>query len=188
MSLGQRKKREAEGTRARVLESAEQLFTNKGLNGTSLGEISRATKAMANELNVVGLMNVQYALKDGQLYVLEVNPRASRTIPFVSKATGLPLAKIAARVMAGKSLAEQGVTRERVPDFYFVKEAVFPFSKLVHMAGVFMSPTRNLASNNRMKHHVNPWNPPQIKPRPYAEYEDEFRDKMKAAGIPVEKE
>jgi nitrate reductase gamma subunit len=66
--------------------------------------------------------------------------------------------------------------------------AVFPFSKLVHMAGAFMSPTRNLANNNRAKHHVNPWNPPAVKPRPYAEYEDEFREKMKAVGIPVDKE
>jgi nitrate reductase gamma subunit len=66
--------------------------------------------------------------------------------------------------------------------------AVFPYSKLMHMAGVFLSPTRNLANTNRRQHHTNPWNPPGIKPRPYEEYEDEFRDKMVAAGIPVEKE
>jgi carbamoyl-phosphate synthase large subunit len=84
---------------------------------------------MALELNVKGLMNVQYAVKNGTIYVLEVNPRASRTAPFVSKATGRPLAKIAARVMAGKTLAELGVSGDIVPDYYSVKEAVFPFAK-----------------------------------------------------------
>ena len=74
-------------------------------------------------------MNVQFAIQDGDVYVLEVNPRASRTVPFVSKATGLPLAKIAARVMAGRSLASQGVKREIVPKYFSVKEAVFPFVK-----------------------------------------------------------
>jgi carbamoyl-phosphate synthase large subunit len=87
------------------------------------------TEKMAMALNVVGLMNVQFAIQDGTVYVLEVNPRASRTVPFVSKATGLPLAKVAARCMAGRSLAEQGVTREIVPPYYSVKEAVFPFNK-----------------------------------------------------------
>ena len=74
-------------------------------------------------------MNTQFAIKGHEIFILEVNPRASRTVPFVSKATGLPLAKIAARCMAGKTLAEQGVTREVVPSFYSVKEAVFPFIK-----------------------------------------------------------
>jgi carbamoyl-phosphate synthase large subunit len=92
-------------------------------------EISRQTKAMALELGVIGLMNVQYAVKDGVVFVLEVNPRASRTVPFVSKAIGRPLAKIAARVMAGKTLAEQGFTREIIPEYVSVKEAVFPFVK-----------------------------------------------------------
>ncbi|MDT3736125.1 MAG: carbamoyl-phosphate synthase large subunit [Denitratisoma sp.] len=87
------------------------------------------TEKMARALNVVGLMNVQFAIQDGTVYVLEVNPRASRTVPFVSKATGLPLAKVAARCMAGRSLAEQGVNREIVPPYYSVKEAVFPFNK-----------------------------------------------------------
>jgi len=92
-----------------------------------LEEISAATKAMARELNVRGLMNVQFAVKGEDVYVLEVNPRASRTVPFVSKAIGVPLAKLAAKVMAGKSLRELGFTREIVPKHYSAKEAVFPF-------------------------------------------------------------
>jgi carbamoyl-phosphate synthase large subunit len=94
-----------------------------------INEIRRQTGVMALELNVKGLMNVQYAIKDGTIYVLEVNPRASRTAPFVSKATGRPLAKIAARVMAGKSLVELGVSGDIIPSYYSVKEAVFPFVK-----------------------------------------------------------
>ena len=89
----------------------------------------RQTKLMAKALNVCGLMNVQFAIKDNDVYVLEVNPRASRTVPYVSKATGLQLAKIAARCMAGKSLAAQGVTKEVIPPYFSVKEAVFPFVK-----------------------------------------------------------
>jgi carbamoyl-phosphate synthase large subunit len=92
-------------------------------------EIRRQTVALARELNVVGLMNVQFAVKGGEVYVLEVNPRASRTVPFVSKAIGAPLAKIAARVMAGKTLREIGFTKEIVPAHVSVKEAVFPFIK-----------------------------------------------------------
>ncbi len=92
-----------------------------------LDEISLATKAMARELNVRGLMNVQFAVKGDDVYVLEVNPRASRTVPFVSKAIGVPLAKLAAKVMAGGSLRELGFTREIVPKHFSVKEAVFPF-------------------------------------------------------------
>jgi carbamoyl-phosphate synthase large subunit len=92
-------------------------------------EIARATKAMARELNVRGLMNVQFAVKDERVYVLEVNPRASRTVPFVSKAIGVPLAKYAARIMSGQSLTEIGFTREIIPDHFSVKEAVFPFIK-----------------------------------------------------------
>jgi carbamoyl-phosphate synthase large subunit len=87
------------------------------------------TVALAQALGVVGLINVQFAIKDGTVYVLEVNPRASRTIPFVSKATGVPLAAVAARVMAGETLDEIGLTRERIPPYVTVKEAVFPFSK-----------------------------------------------------------
>src|SRR5262249_62090796 len=83
--------------------------------------------AMARELHVRGLMNVQFAVKDDQVYVLEVNPRASRTIPFVSKAIGVPLAKLAAKVMTGKQLHELGFTNEIVPKHFSVKEAVFPF-------------------------------------------------------------
>jgi carbamoyl-phosphate synthase large subunit len=92
-----------------------------------LDEISSATKAMARELNVRGLMNVQFAVKGDDVYVLEVNPRASRTVPFVSKAIGVPLAKLAAKVMTGKSLRELGFTKEIVPKHFSVKEAVFPF-------------------------------------------------------------
>ncbi len=91
--------------------------------------ISAATRAMAAELNVIGLMNVQYAIKDDELYIIEVNPRASRTIPFVSKATGVPLAKLATKIMLGKTLAELGLTREVIPDHLSVKEAVLPFDR-----------------------------------------------------------
>lgn len=100
-----------------------------GLSKTCLDEIRDATTRLALELGVRGLMNVQFAVKDEQVYVIEVNPRASRTVPFVSKAIGLPLAKIAAKVMAGHSLKSQGVTHEIVPPHYAVKESVFPFSK-----------------------------------------------------------
>lgn len=92
-------------------------------------EITRATKAMAKELHVNGLMNVQFAVKDEKVYVLEVNPRASRTVPFVSKAIGIPLAKLAAKAMAGRTLADLGFTQEVVPTHYAVKEAVFPFAR-----------------------------------------------------------
>jgi len=92
-------------------------------------EIRRQTEALALELGVVGLMNIQFAVKDGEVYLLEVNPRASRTAPFVSKATGRPLAKIAARIMAGKTLKELGISGEIVPEHIAVKESVFPFVK-----------------------------------------------------------
>ncbi len=75
-------------------------------------------------------MNTQFAVKDGKVYLIEVNPRAARTVPFVSKATGVPLAKVAARVMAGQSLESQGVTKEIIPPFYSVKEVVLPFAKV----------------------------------------------------------
>ena len=103
------------------------------LPGPVVQEIREATQAMARRLNVVGLMNVQYAVKreDGRptVYVLEVNPRASRTVPFVAKATGVPVAKLAAKVMAGMTLAELGVDREPIPSHVSIKEAVFPFQK-----------------------------------------------------------
>ncbi len=97
------------------------------LSPAILAEIGSATKAMARELNVRGLMNVQFAVKDEKLYVLEVNPRASRTVPFVSKAIGVPLAKLAAKVMTGMSLGELGFANQILPFHYSVKEAVFPF-------------------------------------------------------------
>jgi carbamoyl-phosphate synthase large subunit len=99
------------------------------ISPTMLEEITRATKAMASELDVVGLMNVQYAIKNDRLFVLEVNPRASRTIPFVSKATGIPLAKIATKVMLGKTLKDLGIVSEKIPAHISVKEAVLPFNR-----------------------------------------------------------
>jgi carbamoyl-phosphate synthase large subunit len=126
-----------------IMEHIEQAGVHSGDSACSLppfslceevqDELRRQTELMAKGLNVVGLMNVQFAIQgrgaDSIVYVLEVNPRASRTVPFVSKATGLPLAKIAARCMAGRSLADQDVTREVIPPYYSVKEAVFPFAK-----------------------------------------------------------
>jgi carbamoyl-phosphate synthase large subunit len=122
-----------------VMEHIEQAGVHSGDSACSLppyslsaetqAELRRQTVAMAHALEVVGLINVQFAIQDGVVYVLEVNPRASRTVPFVSKATGVPLAKIAARCMAGKGLDEQRVAREIVPPYFSVKEAVFPFIK-----------------------------------------------------------
>ena len=126
-----------------VMEHIEQAGVHSGdsacslppysLNTETVTEIKRQTAAMAKALNVVGLMNVQFAIQhiDGLdvIYVLEVNPRASRTVPFVSKATGIQLAKVAARCMAGQSLASQGITKEVTPPYFSVKEAVFPFVK-----------------------------------------------------------
>jgi carbamoyl-phosphate synthase large subunit len=99
------------------------------LSEATVAELKRQTYALAEALAVRGLMNIQFAVKGGEVYVLEVNPRASRTVPFVSKATGLNLAKAAARVMMGKTLDELGITKEPVPTFVSVKEAVFPFAK-----------------------------------------------------------
>ena len=92
-------------------------------------EIARQTKALAAELGVVGLMNIQFAVKNNQVYILEVNPRASRTIPFVSKATGVPLAKLATKVMLGHTLPELGFTSPVIPQYFAVKESVFPFRR-----------------------------------------------------------
>jgi carbamoyl-phosphate synthase large subunit len=99
------------------------------LSQTILDRLREQVTAMARELKVVGLMNTQFAIQGDAVYVLEVNPRASRTVPYVSKAIGRPLAKIAARCMVGKTLAAQGITEERIPDYYAVKESVFPFVK-----------------------------------------------------------
>ena len=98
------------------------------LNGNTIAELERQTRALAHALDVGGLMNVQYAIKNGEIYVLEVNPRASRTVPFVAKVIGLPVAKIAARIMAGESLASFKLAPLRV-DHVGVKEAVFPFAR-----------------------------------------------------------
>jgi len=99
------------------------------LSKSILAELRTATLALAKNLKVKGLMNTQYAVKDNKLYVLEVNPRASRTVPYVSKATGIPWAKIATRAMLGISLKEQKVTKEVIPEHFSVKEAVFPFNR-----------------------------------------------------------
>jgi carbamoyl-phosphate synthase large subunit len=106
---------------------ASMVMPPHTLGPSMLAAVRAATQALARELKVVGLMNVQFAIKDSQLYVLEVNPRASRTVPFVAKAIGVPLAKLAAQVMTGKKLAELGFTRELTPKHWCVKEAVFPF-------------------------------------------------------------
>jgi carbamoyl-phosphate synthase large subunit len=122
-----------------IMEHIEQAGVHSGDSACSLppyslskalqDELRRQTVAMARALDVVGLMNVQFAIKGNDVYVLEVNPRASRTVPFVSKATGRPLAKIAARCMTGRTLKEQGADKEVIPPYFSVKEAVFPFRK-----------------------------------------------------------
>ncbi|NVJ49839.1 MAG: carbamoyl-phosphate synthase large subunit, partial [Gammaproteobacteria bacterium] len=122
-----------------IMEHIEQAGVHSGDSACAIpphslsveiqDELRKQVAAMAKELNVRGLMNTQFAIKGQDIYVLEVNPRASRTVPFVSKATGLQLAKIAARVMAGTTLAEQGTITEVIPPFYSVKEPVFPFNK-----------------------------------------------------------
>ena len=122
-----------------VMEHIEQAGVHSGDSGCSLPpfslspeiqkELEEQVVKLAQGLNVVGLMNTQFAIQGDAVYLLEVNPRASRTAPFVSKAIGVPLAKIAAKVMVGESLSKQGFVDQRVPDYYSVKEAVFPFIK-----------------------------------------------------------
>jgi carbamoyl-phosphate synthase large subunit len=126
-----------------VMEHIEQAGVHSGdsacslppysLSAETVNELKRQSAAMAEALNVVGLMNVQFAIQQDQgrdvVYVLEVNPRASRTVPFVSKATGIQLAKVAARCMVGQTLASQGIKNEVTPPYFSVKEAVFPFVK-----------------------------------------------------------
>ena len=122
-----------------IMEHIEQAGVHSGdsacvippfsLSNEIQDEIRKAAKALAKALNVCGLMNIQFAVKDEQLFVIEVNPRASRTVPFVSKSIGVPLAKIAAKVMAGEKLSDLGFTEEVIPEHYSVKEAVFPFVK-----------------------------------------------------------
>lgn len=124
-----------------IMEHIEQAGIHSGdsacslpphsLPTTVLDEMRRQVKLMAKELKVIGLMNAQLAYQDKEIYVIEVNPRASRTVPFVSKATGVPIANIAARVMAGTSLEEQNFTSEVIPKHYSVKESVFPFNKFL---------------------------------------------------------
>lgn len=126
-----------------VMQHIEQAGVHSGdsacslppysLSDSLLTGIREQVKAMAIELKVIGLMNVQLAIQNGDIFVLEVNPRASRTVPFVSKCIGRSLAKVAARCMAGTSLAEQGFTKEIVPEYFSVKEAVFPFGKFARV-------------------------------------------------------
>jgi carbamoyl-phosphate synthase large subunit len=122
-----------------VMEHIEEAGVHSGdstcvlpphtLARSTIDEIKEATVSMALELGVIGLMNVQYAVKGDEVYILEVNPRASRTVPFVSKAIGVPLAKLAAKVMCGMKLGELGFTEERVPEYFSVKAPVFPFNR-----------------------------------------------------------
>jgi len=122
-----------------IMEHIEQAGVHSGDSGCSLppfslkpetqAELVRQVTRLAKGLNVVGLMNTQFAIQNGVVYLLEVNPRASRTVPFVSKSTGVPLAMVAARVMVGQSLAEQGFVSHRTPPYFSVKESVFPFIK-----------------------------------------------------------
>jgi len=124
-----------------IMEHIEQAGVHSGDSACSLPAYSlpqdvqdvmrKQVRDMALELGVIGLMNTQFAVKDGKVYLIEVNPRAARTVPFVSKATAVPLAKVAARVMAGKSLAEQGITKEIIPPYFSVKEVVMPFNKFL---------------------------------------------------------
>lgn len=118
---------------------AAMVLPPHGLAPKVIDTIRAHTHAMARELRVCGLMNVQYAVKDEVVYVLEVNPRASRTVPFVSKAIGVPLAKLAAKVMAGKTLVELGFTQEIWPKYWAVKESVFPFNRF-HGQDILLSP------------------------------------------------
>jgi len=122
-----------------IMEHIEQAGVHSGDSACSLPpyalapevveELADQVRRLARGLNVVGLMNTQFAIQDGAIYVLEVNPRASRTVPFVSKATGVPLARVAAKCMVGVSLESQGIREVPVPEYYSVKEAVFPFIK-----------------------------------------------------------
>ena len=126
---------------AGVLEHIEEAGTHSGdaamalpphsLSDSQISQINSITKKLAVDLRVCGLMNVQYAVKGSAVYILEVNPRASRTVPFVSKATGVPWAKVAAKCMAGVSLKEQGITHAPIPEHISVKESVFPFNKFL---------------------------------------------------------
>ncbi len=126
-----------------IMEHIEQAGVHSGDSASSLpayslkpeivDEIRRQVKLLGKALKVVGLMNAQLAVKDDEIYIIEVNPRASRSVPFVAKATGVPLAKIGARVMAGEKLADIGFTEEVIPQHFSVKESVFPFLKFANV-------------------------------------------------------
>ncbi len=118
---------------------AAMVFPPRTLQENILDEVRSATYALAKELKVIGLMNIQFAIKKGEVYLLEVNPRASRTVPFVSKAIGVSLAKLAARIMAGEKLKDLGFTKEIIPHFKTIKESVFPFVRF-RGAHVMLSP------------------------------------------------
>nr|VFK00406.1 MAG: carbamoyl-phosphate synthase large subunit [Candidatus Kentron sp. LFY] len=122
-----------------IMEHIEQAGVHSGDSACSLppctlgddiqSELRKQTRQLAHGLGVIGLMNIQFAIQRDEIYVLEVNPRASRTVPFVSKATGVPFARVAARCMVGRSLRDQGIRKQQIPTYYSVKEAVFPFMK-----------------------------------------------------------
>ncbi|NRA62306.1 MAG: carbamoyl-phosphate synthase large subunit [Psychrobium sp.] len=132
-----------------IMEHIEEAGVHSGDSGCSLppytlsediqDRLRKKVRLLALELGVIGLMNTQFAIKDNVIYMIEVNPRAARTIPFVSKATGVPLAKIAAKVMAGISLQQQGFTKEVIPPYFSVKEVVLPFNKF-HGADPILGP------------------------------------------------
>jgi carbamoyl-phosphate synthase large subunit len=165
-----------------VMEHIEEAGVHSGDSSCSLPPYSLSAELqdrlrdqvskMARELKVVGLMNTQFAIQGDQIFVLEVNPRASRTVPFVSKATGQPLAKIAARCMVGKSLVAQGETKEIVPNYYSVKEAVFPFLKFQNVdpilgpemrsTGEVMGVGRNFGAAFARAHEAANIAPPQV--------------------------
>ncbi len=133
-----------------IMEHVEQAGVHSGDSGCSLppnslsketqDELREQTRKLAKGLNVVGLMNIQFAIQNGIIYILEVNPRASRTVPFVSKATSIPLAKVAARVMAGRKLAEQGATVERVPPVLLGEGSGVPVQQVPRSRTRFSAP------------------------------------------------
>lgn len=145
-----------------IMEHIEQAGVHSGDSACSLPAYTlskeiqdvmrQQVEKLAFELCVRGLMNVQFAVKDNEVYLIEVNPRAARTVPFVSKATGVPLAKVAARVMAGKTLAAQGVTEEIIPPYYSVKEVVLLFNKFRGVDPILARNAFNRRSDGRGPH------------------------------------
>ncbi|MBK8283376.1 MAG: carbamoyl-phosphate synthase large subunit [Ahniella sp.] len=148
-----------------IMEHIEEAGVHSGDSSCSLppytlsadmqDRLRDQVRMMARELKVVGLMNTQFAIQGDTIYVLEVNPRASRTVPFVSKAIGVPLAKVAARCMAGRSLVAQGMTREVIPQYYSVKEAIFPFAKFQNVDPILGPEMRSTGEVMGVGKHFN---------------------------------